>query len=200
MSHLTWVDPFVPWVLLPARPRLAFFGDARTMARSPLRRFLMARLGGIIPIPSARDPRTVDVHLAAARDVLQAGAIFMLFPEIGPAAGPANLRRFKHGIGYVSLRNRAPIVPLVLGGNHELYLCRRIVLRVMPALDPLELAGLEPDEPLPAAGSPEERDAVRRLVEALHVRCAPVVIDAYRRAEPPPGSRKRGRFLTTLFH
>jgi len=199
MSHLTWVDPFVPWILLPSRPRMAFFGDARTMARSPLRRFVMARLGGVIPIPAGRDPRTVEIHLAAAGEVLRAGAIFMLFPEIGPAAGPANLRRFKHGIGYVALRNRAPIVPLVLGGNHELYLGRRILLRVLPALDPLELAGLDPGEPLPAVDSPAEREAVRRLVETLRERCAPVVVDAYRRAEPPPGTRKRARFLTTLF-
>jgi 1-acyl-sn-glycerol-3-phosphate acyltransferase len=199
MSHLTWVDPFVPWVLLPARPRMAFFGDARTMARSPLRRFIMARLGGVIPIPAGRDPRTVDVHLAAAREVLRAGAIFMLFPEIGPAAGPANLRRFKHGIGYVALRNRAPIVPLVLGGNHELYFGRRILLRVLPAMDPLELAGLDPAGPLPLPGTPAERDAVRRLAETLHDRCAPVVVDLHQRAEPPSGTRKRGRFLTKLF-
>lgn len=200
MSHLTWVDPFVPWALLPARPRMAFFGDARTMARSPLRRFVMARLGGVIPIPAGRDPRTVGVHLAAAGEVLRAGAIFMLFPEVGPAAGPANLRRFKHGIGYVALRNRAPIVPLVLGGNHELYFGRRILLRVLPAMDPLELAGLGPDSPLPATDSAEERDAVRRLVETLQLRCAPAVVDAHRRAEPPPGTKKRGRFLTRLFH
>lgn len=200
MSHLTWVDPFVPWILLPARPRMAFFGDARTMARSPLRRFVMARLGGVIPIPAGRDPRTVGIHLAAASEVMRAGAIFMLFPEVGPAAGPANLRRFKHGIGYVALRNRAPIVPLVLGGNHELYLGRRIILRVLPPMDPLELAGLEPDDPVPAVDSPAERDAVRRLVETLRERCAPVLVDAHERAEPPPGTRKRARFLTTLFH
>ena len=199
MSHLTWVDPFVPWALLPARPRLAFFGDARTMARSPLRRFILARLGGVIPIPAGRDPRTVGLHLAAATEVLDAGAIFMLFPEVGPAAGPANLRRFKHGIGYVALRNRVPIVPLVLGGNHELYLGRRILLRVLAPMDPLDLAGLRPDDPLPAPDSPAERDAVRRLVETLHERCAPALVEIHHRAEPPPDTRKRGRFLTTLF-
>ena len=54
MPHRTWVDPFPPWILLPSRPRLAFFGDARRMARSGIRRFLSERLGGVIPIPSGR--------------------------------------------------------------------------------------------------------------------------------------------------
>ncbi len=198
MPHRTWVDPFVPWILLPVRPRFAFFGDARTMARSPLRRFLMARLGGVIPIPASRDPRVVGTHLAAAAEVLRAGAVFLLFPETGPASAPGVVRRLGHGVGYVALRNRAPIVPLVLGGNHELYLGRRIILRILPPLDPYELAGLA-GAPVPSPGSIEERDAVARLVEALRERTAPDVADVHRRSEPPPGTPKRARFLTTLF-
>jgi 1-acyl-sn-glycerol-3-phosphate acyltransferase len=38
LPHRTWIDPFLLWMVLPAEPRLVFFGDARTMARSPWRR------------------------------------------------------------------------------------------------------------------------------------------------------------------
>ena len=199
MPHRTWVDPFPPWILLPARPRLAFFGDARMMARSGIRRFLIERLGGVIPIPSGRDPKTVEVHMAAAAEVLRAGAIFMLFPETGPPSELGHLRRLGGGLGYFALRNRAPIVPVIFGGNDELYVGRRLVMRVLPAVDPLELAGVDPAAPLPAAGSSAERAAAHRLVQALADRVAPDVLAVHERSVAPPGTRKRGRFLTRLF-
>jgi 1-acyl-sn-glycerol-3-phosphate acyltransferase len=199
VPHRTWIDPFVPWILLPERPRFTFFGDARTMARSPLRRFLVRRLGGVIPIPAGRDPRTVEAHMAAARAVLDAGGVFMLMPETGPASKPGELRRLGGGMAYFALRNDAPIVPLVLGGNEELYFGRRVILRVLPPLDPRQLAGLAPDEPLPAAGSSAERLATRRLTTAFAAAVAPDVLLVHLRAAPPPGERKRGRFLINLF-
>jgi 1-acyl-sn-glycerol-3-phosphate acyltransferase len=200
LPHRTWIDPFVPWLLLPARPRLTFFGDARTMARSPLRRWMTARLGGIIPIPAAHDTRTVPVHLAAAEAVLRNGGVFCLFPETGPATPPGTIRRLGAGIGYIALRNRTPIVPLVLGGTHELYIGRRIVLRVLAPLDPIALAGLGDAAELPQPGSAEERIAVHRLLGALAEAVAGPVLEAHERAEPAPGTKKRGvRRLTTAF-
>src|SRR5262245_36901507 len=199
VPHRTWVDPFVPWVLLPARPRFAFFGDARTMARSPLRRFLMRRLGGVIPIPAKPDPRTVDLHLAAAREALDAGMVFMVMPEVGPPSKLGELRRLGSGLAYIALRNEAPIVPLVLGGNHELYLGRTIVLRLLPTFDPRELAGLARGEPLPERGSSSERDAMHALTSAFAERVGPSLLDVHTRSEPPPDTRKRGLRLTTMF-
>jgi 1-acyl-sn-glycerol-3-phosphate acyltransferase len=199
MPHRTWIDPFVPWILLPSTPRLAFFGDARTMARSPLRRWVVARLGSVIPIPAGRDPKVVAKHLDAAREVLDAGAVFLLMPETGPASELGSIRRLGSGMGYMALRNHAPIVPLILGGNHELYFGRRIIMRVLPPLDPLELAGLAPEAPLPARGSNEEREAVHRLTKALAERVASAVADVHARAESKAGRPKRGLFLTRLF-
>lgn len=199
VPHRTWVDPFVPWILLPERPRFTFFGDARTMARSPLRRFVVRRLGGVIPIPAARDPETVAIHLAAAAEALAAGTVFMLMPETGPASVPGELRRIGGGMAYVALRSGAPVVPLVIGGNEELYFGRRITLRVLPALDPVALAGLAPGDPRPEPGSSAERRATRRLTEAFEVAVAPSVAEVHARSQPPGGTRKPGRFLTTLF-
>jgi 1-acyl-sn-glycerol-3-phosphate acyltransferase len=199
VPHRTWIDPFVPWILLPERPRFSFFGDARTMARSPIRRFLLRRLGGVIPIPSGRDPRTVELHLAAAAEVLDAGGVFMLMPETGPASAPGTLRRLGAGMAYFALRNEAPIVPLVLGGNEELYVGRRITLRVLPPMDPFALARIAPEDPRPAPGSSAERRAARRLTEAFADAVARDVAEVHAASVAPPGTVKRGRFLTTLF-
>lgn len=199
MPHRTWIDPFVPWILLPARPRFAFFGDARMMARSPFRRWVIARLGGVIPIPAERDPKVVAVHLAAASEVIDAGAVFMLFPETGPPSELGHLRRLGGGLAYIALRNRTPIVPLILGGNHEVYFGRPIILRVLPPLDPFELAGLAPDAPLPEPGSSAERAAVHRLTAALAECVGPTVAEVHARAEARAGKHKPGLFLTKLF-
>ncbi|HYL41632.1 MAG TPA: hypothetical protein VET90_10005, partial [Candidatus Binatus sp.] len=145
------------------------------------------------------EARTAGIHLEAAREALEAGMVFCLMPETGPPSELGRIRRLGSGIGYIALRNRVPIVPLVLGGNHELYLGRRVLLRALPALDPLALAGLEPDAPSPLPGSADEREAVHQLVAALADRVAADVADVHERAEPPPGTRRRGRFLTTLF-
>ena len=200
MPHRTWIDPFVPWMLLPARPRLSFFGDARTMARARWRRWILTLLGGVIPIPAGHDPRTVGTHFAAASEVLRAGGVFCLFPETGPATSPGTIRRLGAGIGYIALRNRAPIVPLILGGTHELYLGRRIILRVLSPIDPVALAGIEPGAAPPKPGSPEERDAVHNLLRGLAEAVAESVRDTHERAEPPAGARKIGRRrLTSAF-
>lgn len=199
VPHRTWIDPFVPWILLPERPRFTFFGDARTMARSPLRRFIVRRLGGVIPIPAARDPGAVAVHLEATTAALRAGSVLMLMPETGPPSPPGELRRLGGGLAYIALRSHAPIVPLVLGGNEELYLGRRIILRALPPLNPFALAGIDPDAPPPAAGSSAERKAARRVTDAFGERVAAAVADVHLRSVPPPGAPRRGRFLTNLF-
>jgi 1-acyl-sn-glycerol-3-phosphate acyltransferase len=202
LPHRTWIDPFVPWMLLPARPRLIFFGDARTMARSPLRRFVMVRLGGVVPIPAGHDARSVPLHFAAAEAVLRSGGVFCLFPETGPATPPGTIRRLGSGIGYIALRNRVPIVPIVLGGTHELFLGRRIVMRILPPLDPIRAARARIAEGEAGAleeGSAEERAAVHRLLQALAASVTGPVLEAHERVEPAPGTRKRWRFLTTAF-
>jgi 1-acyl-sn-glycerol-3-phosphate acyltransferase len=199
LPHRTWIDPFLLWMILPAEPRLVFFGDARTMARSRLRRWVVRRVGGILPIPSHGGPRSFATHLAAAAEVLRAGAVFCLFPEYGDPAPPGTSRPIAAGLGYVALRSDAPVVPIVIGGNHELFLGRRLIVRILPPVAPRELAGLAPGEPLPVPGSRDERAAAHRISVALAERAAPAVAAAHRASEPRPGHRRRGRWLTTLF-
>jgi 1-acyl-sn-glycerol-3-phosphate acyltransferase len=199
VPHRTWIDPFLPWGWLPAEPRLAFFGDARTMARSPLRRWVVRRVGGILPIPSHGGPRAFATHLEGAAGVLRAGMVFCLFPEYGPPSAVDAPRPVAAGLGYMALRSGAPIVPLVIGGNHELFWGRRIVVRVLPALDPRALAGLAEDARLPAPGSHEERVAAHAIAAGFRAATAGTVAACWRAAEPPAGSPKRLTVLTHLF-
>lgn len=198
LPHRTWIDPFVLWAVLPAEPRLVFLGDARAMARSRLRRAVVRLVGGVVPIPARGGPRAFGLHLAAAAAVLDAGAVFCLFPEVGPPTPPGTTRALGGGLGYVALRSGAPIVPVVLGGTHELYLGRTIVVRILEPMSAAALAGIVPDA-APGPGSPDERAAAHRVVEALRAAVAAAVAAAHDDAEPPSGTHKRLRRLTTLF-
>jgi 1-acyl-sn-glycerol-3-phosphate acyltransferase len=202
LPHRTWVDPFLVWGWLPVEPRLVFFGDARTMARSPLRRWLVRRVGGILPIPSHGGPRAFATHLAAAGEVLDAGAVFCLFPESGFSSPVGVARPISPGIGYIALRTGAPIVPIVIGGNDVLYLGRRFALRVGSPVAWRELAALD-GEPVPdrapEPGSGAERRLARRIAVGFHAFTGDPVKRAHEDTEPPSGARLRGTRLTHLF-
>jgi len=200
LPHRTWVDPFVLVDLLPVEPRLVFMGDGRAIFRSRLRRLVFKVIGGVVPIWPGSGPAAFGSHLEAVASVVEAGAVLVLFPEVGPAVPVERARPLGKGIAYFALRTGAPIVPLVLGGTHELFRGRHIVLDVLPPLTVQELVGLPPGAPLPEPGSPAERALGDRMVEALHARTAQAVARAHEAAEPAPGSPRRWRWLTTLFH
>lgn len=200
LPHRTWVDPFVLADNLPLEPRLVFFGDGPAIFRSRWRRWVFRRMGGVIPIWPGGGRRAVDAHLAAASRALAAGCVLCLFPETGPPTPPGTARPLGLGLAYFALRTGAPVVPIVLGGTHELYRRRRFRMEILPATTAWELAGLPPDSALPPPWSPEERAAAHRIVTALHARTAAPVAAAHRATEPAPGTRKRWRWLTTAWH
>ncbi len=198
VPHRTWVEPFVLALLLPVEPRLVFLGDARAITRSPVRRLLFRAIGGVVPIWPRGGAAAFRDHVEVASRILASGAVFALFPEIGPPAPVGSARSLSPGIGYIALRTGAPVVPLVLGGTHELYLRRRFVVDVLPALDGRDLAGLPASEPAPRPGSREERQAAHRIAAALHERTASAVAATWRAAEPRPGAPRRWRWLTGI--
>ena len=203
VPHRTWIDPFVLATLLPPEPRLVFLGDGRAIYRSRLRRWVFARIGGVVPIWPGSGRRAFAAHLEAARTVLASGAVFALFPEVGPPVPVDRARPFGRGIGYFAVRSGAPVVPLVVGGTHELFLGRRIVLRVLPPVTARELAGAADGSGgtwPPAPDSVAERELARAVTAALERRVVADVADCHRRVEPAPGARRPMRWLTNLFH
>ena len=199
LPHVTWIEPFVMTVLLPAEPRLIWFGDGRVIERSRWRRVLLPRLGGIVPIWPGGGPSAFDEHVEAVGRVVAAGAVFALFPEAGPPATPGSARPIAGGIGYFALRSGAPVVPIVFGGTHELYRGRRIRMRVLPTPSWQQLAGLKADARPPEKGTTADRDAAEAIAAGLHAYTAEAVAQEHAASEPAPGTRKRWRWLTHAF-
>ena len=189
LPHRTWVEFFVFVPLLPAEPRLIMLGDGQTMFGSAWRRALLHRLGGVVPVWRRSDRREFESHAAAAQAAIRAGAVFGLFPEVGRAARPPRLRRVSPAVAYFSLRTGAPIVPVVFGGTDELWLRRRIEVRVLPPIWP-------PAADVPLPGTLAERDAADALLARLLAAAQPAAEALHAAAEPPAGARRPWRWLT----
>ncbi len=200
LPHRTWVDPFVVAGNLPVEPRLVFFGDGRAIFRSRWRRWVFRRIGGVIPIWPGGGRAAIESHLVAASRALEAGAVLCLFPESGPPTPPGTARPLGLGVAYFALRTGTPIVPIVLGGTHELYRGRRFRMTVLRPVYARDLAGLAESDLLPEPWSPGERTAAHRIVAALHDLTAVPIATAHSATEAPSGSRKRWRWLTTAWH
>jgi 1-acyl-sn-glycerol-3-phosphate acyltransferase len=188
VPHRTWLDPIVLSFAMPIEPRVYFLGDGEAIYRDPIRAFFIRRTGGVVPI--WRGSRGIDSHIEATRKILGSGARLALFPERGPAVPVERARPLAAGVGYLAARTGSPVVPAVIGGTHELYLRRRVAVRF---LEPFAA----PAVGLP--GSAEERTTVHAFVRQLELRIAPDVSELWRLTEPPPGSRKHWRWLTTAF-
>jgi 1-acyl-sn-glycerol-3-phosphate acyltransferase len=200
LPHRTWVDPFLVLDLLPPEPRSVFFGDGPTMHRSWWRWAAVRAIGGFIPIWPDGGRRQVEAHLDGARDALAAGAVLLVFPEVGPPVPPGEARRLGLGIAYLALRTGAPIVPLAIGGAEDLYRGRRLVVRVLEPVTWQDLAGLAAAATPPAPWSSDERRIAHRIVASLHARSAADVAAVHRLTCAPAGQVRRWRRLTTAWH
>lgn len=184
--HRGWIDPF-PLVLAWPRdaPRLTWFGDARTMARSRWRRWLLPRLG-LVPIPPETTPAAVREHLADAATILGRGCCLVVFPEKGPPSPRGRTRTIAPGAAWLAAAGQVPLVPVALGGFLETGLGTRFRLRVLEPLVPSA----------PAPDTPAGRRAARQTTDTLADVLAPAVADLedwsarVNRRRPLPGLRR----------
>ena len=105
----------------------------------------MRRFGGMVPVH--RGGVDIGVHVEAAQSIIDAGAVFAIYPEGTRTGDEVALTAFRRGIGVIGLRTAAPIVPVALGGTKSLYRGRRVGVRILPPTTALALA-----RPGPGAG------------------------------------------------
>ena len=197
-AHRGWMDPFVVVHALPVEPRAWFLGSGPSTFTARWREVLIRRLGGLLPV--WRGGVGVDGHVASARAVVAAGAVFVQMPEGTVSGPPGRLGPFRSGAGLIALRTGAPILPLAMAGTEELYLGKRMVARILPPTSRADLLGPAWDGVVPPEGSRAELELAKRIVEALAARIGPVVEELHPATVDPPGHPRRfRRRLTWLF-
>lgn len=197
-AHRGWIDPFLVIFALPVEPRPWFLGSGPSTLTSPLRSAVLRRTGGLLPV--WRGGLGIEQHVAAARAVLAAGGVLVQMPE-GTVNGPlGRIAAFRHGAAVIALRTLAPIVPIALAGTEELYLGRRLAVRVLAPTTVADLLGPAWPGAPPPPGSRAELQLARRLTAAFEGVIGPVVAELYPRTVDPPGRRRWfRRRLTWLF-
>jgi 1-acyl-sn-glycerol-3-phosphate acyltransferase len=136
VPHRTWIEPVLAHALLgPSGARMVTVADARTVTRAWWRTAASSLVGGVIPVGSGGSSGFQET-IAAAASALSIGDIVVIFPEVGPPSRPPQLRRLSSGVAHIAAAAGAQVVPVVFGGTDELYLGRRIEVRVLPSLQP----------------------------------------------------------------
>ena len=196
-AHRGWMDPFVVMHAIPEQPRAWFLGSAPSTFTSRWRERLIHRVGGLLPV--WRGGVGIDPHVASAKAVVGNGAVFVQMPEGTVSGPPGRIGPFRTGWAVIALRTGAPVVPLAMAGTEELYLGRRMASQVLPATSGRALAGLGPDDQLPAPDTREELEVARRMSEALAAMLGPAVEALYPwTVDPPEHPRRFRRRMTWL--
>lgn len=196
-AHRGWMDPLVVMHALPVEPRCWILGSGPSTFTAPWREWLVRRIGGLLPV--WRGGVGIDQHVASARAVVGAGAVFVQMPEGTVSGPPGRLGPMRTGWAIIALRTDATVVPLAMAGTEELYIGRRMASRVLPSTTVRELAGLDAGASLPAPDTREELAAARVMTDRLAELLDPVVQALHPGTVDPPGHpRPLRRRLTWL--
>src|SRR5438094_2735813 len=173
-NHLGWMDAISLLLLFPPEPRIHYLADPSSMMRNRPLWALLRTAGGIVPVDRAQRSNTALFrHVARC---LEKGGVVAVFPEgdFGPREG--ELLPFKKGFAHFAVDSQVPVVPVGLSGMKELWLGKRLVVRI--------------GEPIPAAGQ-----TVEQVLEAGEKAVAELVPPYVE----PAGSKPLRRWLTGLF-
>jgi long-chain acyl-CoA synthetase len=165
-NHSSYLDPLAIAAALPlSRLRRTYWaGSVSVLFGTRLRR-LFARAAHIFPI----DERRPDAAIAAAVRVLDAGYTAIWFPE-GWRSPDGKIQRFLPGIGQVSLRTDAPIVPTFIAGTFDAWPRGRRIPKFVPLT--VTFGGACDMDSLRSSGS--GRTEQERIANALQARVVAV--------------------------
>ena len=173
-NHLGWMDAVSVLLVFPAEPRIHLLADPTSMMKNRALWMLVKAAGGIVPVDRAQRGSPLLFHQVGR--CLSLGGIVALFPEgdFGPREGV--LLPFKRGFAYFAVESGVPVVPVGLAGMKELWLGKKLSLRIGA---PIDTRGKSVEE-------------VHQLGEkAVHA-----LLPQYRE---PPGRKPLRRWLTGLF-
>ena len=173
-NHLGWMDAVSVLLVFPAEPRIHMLADPTSMMKNRALWTLVKASGGIVPIDRAQ--RGNPLLFRHVGRCLSLGGSIALFPEgdFGPHEG--ELLPFKKGFAYFAVESGVPVVPVGLAGMKDLWLGKRLSMRIGA---PIDTEGKTVDE-------------VHRLGEqAVHDLLPPYV--------EPSGPKLMRRWLTGLF-
>lgn len=136
-NHASYLDGLLLFAWLPGRPRFIVKGE---LTRVWVLRTFLEKIGAEFVERFALDKSVEDAERLAHR--LQAGESLVFFPE-GTFRRPPGLLPFRLGAFSIAVRDRTPLLPLVIRGTRAvlpdgnwLPQCGRLSITICPPLDP----------------------------------------------------------------
>jgi 1-acyl-sn-glycerol-3-phosphate acyltransferase len=127
-NHLNWLDPFTLLLAFPPEPRLHFLANPENLVKNRWHWWVIRQVGGYVPVDMHRhgDPLLFE----QVRRALALGAVVAIFPEAAYGPTEGELLPFKKGFAHFAIDARVPVLPVALTGTKDLWLRKRIELRV----------------------------------------------------------------------
>ncbi|HYW24398.1 MAG TPA: lysophospholipid acyltransferase family protein, partial [Terriglobales bacterium] len=127
-NHLNWLDPFTLLLAFPSEPRLHFLADPENLVKNRWHWWFVRQVGGYVPVDMRRhgDRLLFD----QVKRALDAGAVVAIFPEAAYGPREGELLDFKKGFAHFAIEAGVPVLPVGLSGTKDLWLRKRIELRV----------------------------------------------------------------------
>jgi len=172
-NHLNWIDAWALLLLLPAEPRIHFLANPANLIRHRFDWWLVRQVGGYIPVDlSQKAGPELFEHV---NECLRRGGVVAIFPEAayGPLEG--EVQPMKRGFAHFAVDNNVPVLPIALSGTKDLWLRKRIQLRVGAPIDPegkgadamFEAASTQLRALVPAYSEPAGRKPLRGFLTHL---------------------------------
>lgn len=180
VNHHNGWDPMILIAVMPATPRVTWFGPREADFSAGFKNRVMSFFGGVIPFDPAKT--TLTSATRAVRRVFESGGVLGIFAEGHNGYRESELQPFEEGAVVFATMAGVPIVPCVISGTTHLWFGKRVRVSF--------------GDPIPTAGvrGGTERDALTRRVREAMGAMLPA-------AEPPrPGRRPLRGFLTDLFN
>ena len=136
-NHLGWADMFLALLFLPVEPRIYVVGERQVESISRSRTRIIRWLGIMIALDRGKPREAVGVM----EDVLRRGGSLLLFPEGRLGVVEGSIHPLQHGAAHLSVVSGAPILPVGLTGTSELWLGRKLIMRVGQPIKPEAFEG-----------------------------------------------------------
>jgi 1-acyl-sn-glycerol-3-phosphate acyltransferase len=162
-NHLNNADP--PMIALAIRPRYPMYMAKLEMIRWPILGPAFRAFGAF---PVRRGEADLSA-LRAASEVVQSGALLVMFPE-GTRSRTGGLTRGHPGTGLIALRTGAPVLPVAITGSEGvgwpwLFLKPRSIRHIKVTIG--EPFRLPPVERVNSEAAVEATDTIMRHIAAL---------------------------------
>lgn len=173
-NHLNWIDPWSLLVLWPIEPRVHFLANPANLVTHRVHWAFVRSVGGYIPVDLKHGSGPTLFHHVDR--CLAAGGVVAIFPEAAYGPREGELQPFKRGFAHFAEDNGVPVVPVTLSGTKELWLRKRIEVRIGTPI-------------APGSGLDDLFDSSRQRMEAQ----LPAYVD-------PGGRKPLKEFLTNLLY